>query len=173
MTAAAGRADYDAGIKLATLTPEEPIFVLRAGDVCAPAAVRAWAALAHAAKTPIAALEMALQQADRMERWPTRKRPDGPDLTADQSKQLEYQFQRRAWATRDAVPSVDLVMAEQLGRSAVVGPLRSIVGQLADAIEAEENINPALRQLFALVGRDFDSFEARCDALHKGPEAAD
>ncbi|WP_292065901.1 hypothetical protein [Brevundimonas sp. UBA7664] len=171
MIAATGRPDYDASVKLATLTPQEPIFVLRAGDMCAPAAVRAWAALAHAAETPIAALELALQQADRMEKWPTRKRPDGPDLTHDQAKQLEYQFQRRAWATRDAVPSVDIVMAEQLGRSAVVGPLRSILSEYEAALEAESDLGPPLRRLFALVGRDYDALEARLEVLNS-PAAA-
>ena len=56
---------------------DEPIFVLRAQDITAPAIVRMWAEMQKL--HPIRAEEKireALALADRMEQWPTRKFPD-------------------------------------------------------------------------------------------------
>lgn len=132
MTAATGRQDYDQTVKLSSLQPGEPIFVLRAQDAAAADAVRAWAAIAHGLGAPAEALEMALQQADRMAAWPDKKAPDGPDLAEGSRKQLRNQFARRAWNMRDAAPDISLVMAEQLGRADVVGRLRPLVSAVAD-----------------------------------------
>lgn len=125
-----GRADYDQLIKVQSLAPGEPTFLLRARDAVAAAAVRAWASLAYEAGAPTEALELALQQADAMEAWPDKKTPNGPDLTAAQAKQLRYQFDRRAWNSRDAKPDVGLMMAEQLGQAAVIGKLRPLLSDL-------------------------------------------
>lgn len=160
MTAATGRPDYDEAVKLSALTPGEPIFVLRAGDACAADTVRAWAALAHREGTPLEALELALQQADRMEAWPNRKAPDGPDLPATTRLDLRNQLARRSWRFRDAIPTAELVMAEQLGRSAVVGPLRAFLTVFTAALQANAPLEPLYRQLFALAGRDYDAARA-------------
>lgn len=61
---------------LAKVAPDEPIFVLRAQDVLAPAHVRAWAENAKIAGAPPEKIAEALRCADLMEQWPTRKRPD-------------------------------------------------------------------------------------------------
>jgi hypothetical protein len=56
---------------------DEPIFVLRAQDALAPAVVRAWAALAEATGACcVRKIQEALDLADAMEEWPTRKLPD-------------------------------------------------------------------------------------------------
>lgn len=157
MTAATGRPDYDQAVKLSTLSPGEPIFVLRAGDACAADTVRAWATLAHAAGAPLEAVELALQQADRMEQWPDRKTPDGPDLTEAQRLDLRNSLARRAWRAKDMAPTPEIVMAEQLGRSAVLGPLRSELTALTAVIKSGEPIAVALRRLFRLAGRDYDA----------------
>lgn len=53
----------------------EPVFLLRAQDYIAPAAVRAWATLMEMEGDPEMVAE-ALRIADQMEAWPHRKRPD-------------------------------------------------------------------------------------------------
>lgn len=152
MNAATGRSDYDASVKLATLRPEEPIFVLRAGDAVAADAVRGWASLAHAKGAPVEAIELALQQADRMDAWPLKKVPNGPDLEDHEAKQLRYQHSRRAWRSQTAPPPIGEVLAQQLGRDAVLGQLRPIVSDLTAAIEAGAAIDDAMTRLLALVG---------------------
>lgn len=129
MTAEFGRSDYDQLIKVGSLTPGEPRFVIRAQDECAGDAVRAWAAIAHGKGAPIEAVELALQQADRIDAWPTKKRPDGPDLDENQRKGLRNLFGRRAWNNR-VVPDVASAMAEQLGRSAIIGQIRPLLDEV-------------------------------------------
>ena len=48
---------------------DEPVFVLRATDMMAPAAIRAWAAYAAAAGTPAAKVKRATDTAAEMEAW--------------------------------------------------------------------------------------------------------
>lgn len=55
---------------------DEPIFVLRAQDKVAPYIIRMWALHACQAGCPVAKCFEALEQADAMEKWPTRKVPD-------------------------------------------------------------------------------------------------
>lgn len=55
---------------------DEPIFVLRAQDLLAPRIVREWVARAMAYGLPEAKAKEALDLAERMEQWPTRKYPD-------------------------------------------------------------------------------------------------
>ena len=48
---------------------DEPIFVLRAQDRCAPAAIRAWVHRAIGAGAPLAKTEAAMACAAEMEKW--------------------------------------------------------------------------------------------------------
>lgn len=56
---------------------DEPVFVLRAQDATAAAVVRFWASL----QQPGELKDMALVQADEMDRWPVKKIADGPHTT--------------------------------------------------------------------------------------------
>lgn len=55
---------------------EEPVFVLRGGDLLAPGIVRQWVVEAYKHGLPIHKVEEAMALAEAMERWPTRKYPD-------------------------------------------------------------------------------------------------
>lgn len=57
---------------------DEPVFLIRAQDVCAPAALRAWAAEAERHQVNPRTVAKVRAFADRMELWPERKRPDEP-----------------------------------------------------------------------------------------------
>lgn len=61
---------------LAKVAPDEPIFILRGRDVCAPEAVRKWARMALDAGCPREKVDEALACADKMEAYPNRKYPD-------------------------------------------------------------------------------------------------
>lgn len=61
---------------LANADDDEPVFILRAQDKLAPALVRAWAALAAEHGCDIVKCQMAVETAEDMEDWPTRKFPD-------------------------------------------------------------------------------------------------
>lgn len=64
------RNDYDhiqdASGKIAA---DEPVFLLRAKDICAPEAVEAWAAVAEAEGADALIVATARQQASRMRQW--------------------------------------------------------------------------------------------------------
>lgn len=152
MSAATGRADYDQTVNLSTLSPGEPIFILKAGDAVAADAVRAWAALAHKQGTPPEAVELALQQADVMEAWPTKKTPDGPNIGPNERLQLRSEFSRRAWRARQIAPTPDIALAEQLGVDSVLGRLRPLLTDLEAARAKGGDQEPALAAIFALTG---------------------
>lgn len=162
MTASTGRQDYDQTVKLSTLQPGEPIFILRGSDKLASDTVRAWAGLAHRENVPAEAVEMALQQADRMDAWPGKKVPDGPELSEAARKQLRYEHSRRAWNARAAVETDAGALAAQVGRDAVLGELRNALAELSPALAAME-IDPAgdafaaLQRVYAIVGQDLFS----------------
>ena len=63
-------------VSLAKAQDDEPIFVLRAHDSLAAAAVRQWADQAEKAGATPAKVAEAREIADAMERWPSRKLPD-------------------------------------------------------------------------------------------------
>ena len=165
---ATGRPDYDQAIKLSSLSPGEPIFVIRAGDAVAGDAVRAWAALAYQQGAPAEALELALQQADLMEAWPMKKAPDGPDLPDHRRKQLVSEHGRRAWRHSRAAPTADVALGHQLGVDEVLGRLRPLLTDLAqslsiscghiqvETIEGQTSIAAceALEAVFAVAGQD-------------------
>lgn len=69
------RDDYNRIQDPAKLIPDdEPVFLLRAQDKTASAVVRFWASLNVHGNT--AAVSLALQHADRMDAWPTKKWAD-------------------------------------------------------------------------------------------------
>ncbi|MGN6094498.1 MAG: hypothetical protein ACTHOL_19275 [Luteibacter jiangsuensis] len=57
---------------------DEPVFLLRAQDQFAPAAVRHWAELVEAGGGDTAIVSSAREHAARMEAWPIKKVPDQP-----------------------------------------------------------------------------------------------
>jgi hypothetical protein len=65
---------------------DEPVFIVRAKDPCAPATVRAWAAQAHAAGSDLNLCVRVLQWADEMEAYARehfagqQHAPDAPEL---------------------------------------------------------------------------------------------
>ena len=58
------------------LDPDEPVFVLRGSDILAAEVVRDWAERARAAKVEPAKIVDALNIADAMDKWQTKKIPD-------------------------------------------------------------------------------------------------
>ena len=61
---------------LRKLDPDEPYFVLRGQDAEAAELVELWALRAKAAGCPGDKVNEAMDVADEMRRWHTRKRPD-------------------------------------------------------------------------------------------------
>lgn len=60
---------------LAKVADDEPIFVLRAQDKLAPILVRLWCELADLHGADLPKIQGAMELADKMEAWPTRKFP--------------------------------------------------------------------------------------------------
>lgn len=54
----------------------EPVFILRAQDALAADLVEKWAIWARAANCPNDKVQEAMELAEEMRRWPTRKNPD-------------------------------------------------------------------------------------------------
>lgn len=171
MTTDSGRPDYDQLIKVSSLAPGEPVFVIRAQDECAGDAVRAWAALAWNASVPAEVVELALQQADRMDKWPVKKAPDGPDLADHRRKDLRNQLNRRAWSSRPAAPDAATITAQLLGRNAIISQIRPLLDEILRRSEWSDDgrltYDPprgpagapdldacALTQLFRAIGSD-------------------
>jgi len=69
------RADYQNALPgpAAPIPPDEPIFLLRGQNVCAPATVRFWAREAQKRGANESIIKAALQIADLMEAWSTQK----------------------------------------------------------------------------------------------------
>lgn len=61
---------------LKKVAPDEPIFVLRGQDRCAPGIVRMWADSARALGARNEKVDEALRCADAMEAWTPRHLPD-------------------------------------------------------------------------------------------------
>lgn len=158
MTGQAGRRDYDFTTRVGTAAPGEPYFIIRGSDVVAGEAIRVWAALAAAKGTPTEALELALQQADAIDRWPIKKVPDGPDLDENERKQLRYEHGRRAWNARERVASEYPMLAEKLAADAIAGKLRPLLAelrcQLSEELKDAARSDPRhpLNGLYAMAG---------------------
>ncbi len=110
-----GRPDLDAMLRVASIPAEEPCFILRGQDDCAVEAVRFYAELVLARGGSAAMAEAALQQADAMSCWPTKKLPD-VDLPEHQRRLLEYQHSRRG-----DVRSGDLPVAHAYDQGRIAG----------------------------------------------------
>lgn len=121
----AGRADYDEMIKVRSLHPGEPFFVVRAQDEGAGDTVRAWCAIDFAKGAPLALIEQGLQQADAIDAFGPKKVPDADHLTDAEQKQLVYQLERRAWNRRNDSPTEALLLAHVRGRTEGLAEARS------------------------------------------------
>ncbi len=132
----AGRTDYNELIRFTQLQPGEPYFFIRARDAASGPAARAWAALALQKGAPAALVESALQQADALDAWPEKHVPDADHLSAEEIKALEYQLDRRAWTSRDAVNSEPILLAERRGASAAESRIRNSDELLRLVLEA-------------------------------------
>lgn len=126
----AGRDDYNALDSFNQLGAGEPYFRTRGRDILSGPSARAWAALAYDAGVPVAVVEQALQQADRLDGFSDKRLPNADHLSAAEAKQLEYQFSRRATAAQTDATDPRIMLAEQRALDAVIGRLRPILGQL-------------------------------------------
>lgn len=68
------------------MSPDEPLFVLRAQDVLSTRAVRDWAKFATATCCPAVKIEEALNLANQMESWPVKQIPGCPETRIDETK---------------------------------------------------------------------------------------
>ncbi len=64
---------------LSKCTPDEPVFVLRAKDVLAPAVVRIWAQIARLYNVPLRKRVEAMDLATEMESWQASNGSKTPD----------------------------------------------------------------------------------------------
>ena len=144
MTQRAGHVDYDAMLKISSIPSDEPKFLVRAQDDSSGDTVRAWVELAAARGVPAPVLEQALRQADRMDRWPTKKTPDADHIAPGEAKRLAHAFSRRAWGAHlsDAgvpiAPTLSIALAERRGHDAAAGRIRELVRALSEALPALE-----------------------------------
>ena len=125
-----GRRDYDHSIRMSATLPGEPVFILKGHDPHAADTVRDYAQRAHEGGAHPALVESALQLADEMEAFPTKRAPDVGHLDDHEQKQLAYQLQRRAWAATASRASQQELLAEQRGANAVAARLRPILADL-------------------------------------------
>jgi hypothetical protein len=75
MTAQEEISRLQAKIADGSLSPDEPLFVLRAKDAFASLAIDAWSRAAHAAGAPMMMLDDAAQCAAAMRKWPVKEVP--------------------------------------------------------------------------------------------------
>lgn len=155
MTALTGRPDYDHTSRIGTAAPGEPVFIVKGSDAVAGDTVRAWASLAAKAGTPAEVLELALQQADAMDRWGHKKKPLGPDLTENERLRLRVQHGRRAWQAREGVADTYPLLADKLAQDCISGILRPILAELLAGQTVDwdtAKVDPTIERLFALAG---------------------
>lgn len=75
------RSDYNRIQDPAGLIPEdEPVFLLRGKDICAPEAVRHWALSARRKGASMDIIDAAFTQADAMEHWQIAHGSKTPDM---------------------------------------------------------------------------------------------
>lgn len=95
------------------LSPDEPLFVLRAQDVLSSRVVREWAKHASATVCPAVRIEEALNLASLMDDWPIKQIPGCPDTRVDErvkhlpvrpenlksvlSNVIEYEVNGKTW----------------------------------------------------------------------------
>lgn len=66
----------DAVAYVASMPPDEPVFVLRAQDCLAPEMIEKWVIRARALNVNVDKMNDASSVAEEMLQWPTRKIPD-------------------------------------------------------------------------------------------------
>ena len=158
-----GRDDLDHRLKISSVPVGEPTFFIRGHDVAGPGAVRAYAALSAASGAPPAAIEQALQQADRMEAWPSKRPVNADHLGEDERKDLEAQLGRRAWERAvDLVPTERDLLIKQLGYDEARGKVRHIRGLMDAALMALAQEEPDIARAKALLA------DARRQAMELG-----
>jgi hypothetical protein len=171
----AGRDDYDGLLKTRTIPEHEPRFILRAQDIVAVDTVRAWASLALMAGSPIAVVEQALQQADRMELWPVKKFADA-DHIKDPAV-LELAFGQRLWSAEPQTASTVRELCEakgfHRGYAAAERTAGRVVAQYRDRIEVlRAEAVAAERTIADLRAQLLNAGQALEEALAKPQEAA-
>lgn len=141
----AGRRDYTELDNFRQLDPGEPYFRVRGRDPHAADTARVWAALAYRDMAPLALVEQALQQADALEEWPQKRKPDAGHLTAEEAMQLAYQFERRAWRARADSADPRVMLAEERAIGVVMGRLRPVLTVLFAGLQRQEDGSYAFR----------------------------
>lgn len=111
-----GREDYDQLVKVQTLGPGEPFFLVRAQDALSAALVRAYAELLFNAGGSPALVESALQLADRMDAYRPKKLPDADHMSPAEQTRQAWALEQRAWRARDDVADPKrMLLAQQRG----------------------------------------------------------
>jgi hypothetical protein len=155
-----GRPDYDALFTTRGLSEGEPVFIIKGHDKVGGDAIRAYAALAHKAGAKPELLELALKQADAVDRWPHKKVPSGPPLDEAEKKQLRYELGRRAWAFRTDVENHFPLLADKLAADAIASRIRPTITALIERIPPADRPQVAadpthpLHELCRLAGWD-------------------
>jgi hypothetical protein len=173
-----GREDLDAMIRVASIPSNEPTFLLRAQDLCAADAVRAWAQLQLSAGGPVAVVEQALKQADAMDAWPIKKLPGADHLSEGAALRLAYEFERREWAWGDLSATT---IAEARGGDAMLAKLQKLVNfvgviatlrEVGDPSEVNFQVSGSLRAVahLLLLRAAEDGITAQADGFE--PQAA-
>lgn len=145
-----GRADLDHRLKISSVPVDAPTFFIREHDDVIAQTIRAYVGFQAALGAPPAVLEQALQQADRAEAWPVKKRLDADHLTEAAAKQLEYELGRRVWrwASSLELPTETDFLANRVGFEEAAGRARH-AASLIDAgmdllFKPEPNLEAAM-----------------------------
>jgi len=159
-----GRADWDAMIKVAGIPSDEPVFLLRGQNKSAPATVRFWALTEEAAGTPVAIIELALQQADRMIGWPVKTDVGDDHLSDNQRKDLKYRHSRRRW--RAAIEDTDAILG---------GLLQQLLGEIDKVAVTEDSVNlkTLAHKIRQIEARTLFGHSLYANTLSSTPEAAE
>lgn len=134
-----GRDDYDNLFRAGGLDEGEPVFIVRGRDKVGGDAIRAYAALAHRAGAAPEMLELVLKQADVVDRWPIKRKADGPNLDDNARKQLRYELSRRAWSARATVEDHLPLLADKLAADAIAAKVRPVIVALIERIPPAEH----------------------------------
>lgn len=167
-----GRRDYDASIRMSQTLPGEPVFILKGHDPHAADTVRDYAQRAHEGGADPALIESALQMADEMEAFPTKRAPDVSHLEEHEQKQLAYQLQRRAWVSQPSRASEQAILGEQRGVNAVGSRLRPLLADLFANLSRDEATG-AFVYTPPANGNGIAGLSQLAKILHLGLDAAD
>lgn len=135
-----GREDYDAAISISGMEPGEPFFLIKGHDVAASEAIRAYAHALFRREADHAMVESALQAADRIAAYPSKRLANTDHMTSPQVAQLRYQFGRRAQSASNAVEAdVSLMLAETRAQQIIMSRLRSTLRDFFEGMRLEED----------------------------------